>query len=161
MDYVIRKIEKRDNAALSKIIKKSLEDLGYAIPGTVYTDEATDHLFDGFQTEDSVYYVVEADGVLLGGSGIGKIPNQSENYCELMRMFLSKDARGLGIGAALMKFCIDFAKQQAFDLIYLETFEHMPAARKLYERSGFKYVDYTLGDTGHFSCDVKMVLPLK
>lgn len=160
MEFHIRKIEQKDNAALARIIRTSLEDLGYAIPGTVYTDEATNHLYDGFQSEKSVYYVAESKGVLLGGSGIGPIPNQNENYCELMRMFLSKDARGLGIGSALMKKCIDFAKEQQFDLVYIETFEHMPAARKLYERTGFKYVDYSLGDTGHFSCDVKMVLPL-
>ena len=161
MDFQLRKIEPRDNAALSKIIKTSLEDLGYAIPGTVYTDEATNHLYDGFQTKNSVYYVAESNGKLLGGSGIGPIPNQTENYCELMRMFLSKEARGLGIGKALMDACIAFDKEQAFDLVYIETFEHMPAARKLYERTGFQYVDYSLGDTGHFSCDIKMILQLK
>ena len=51
MKYSIRTIEPQDNKALSRIIKTSLEDLGYAIPGTVYTDEATNHLYDGFQSE--------------------------------------------------------------------------------------------------------------
>lgn len=161
MNYKIRKIEPRDNASLAQIIKTSLEDLGYAIPGTVYTDEATNHLYDGFQGDKSIYFVVENNGIILGGSGIGPIPNQSENFCELQRMFLSKESRGLGIGRELMEKCVNFAKEQNYDLIYIETFEHMPGARKLYERTGFKYVDYSLGNTGHYSCDVKMVLPLK
>ena len=60
-----------------------------------------------------------------------------------------------------MELCLSFAKECDYDLVYIETFENMPQARKLYERTGFKYVDFSLGDTGHFSCDVKMILNLK
>ena len=160
MEFTLRLIEKKDNAALSKIIKSSLEDLGYAIEGTVYTDAATGTMFQNYQADKTVYYIAEYQGKVLGGSGIAPIPNQEKNYCELQRMFLTKDARGLGIGKALMERCIEFAQNAHFELIYIETFEHMPAARKLYERSGFQYIDGPLGDTGHFSCDIHMSLLL-
>jgi putative acetyltransferase len=161
MNYQIRLITQEDNKALSDVIKRTLEEIGCAMDGTVYTDEATDHMYDGYQDDRSVYYIAESEeGEVLGGSGIAPIPNQENNYCELQRMFLSTNARGLGIGTALMSKCIDFAKEAKYDLIYLETFDEMHDARKLYQRSGFEYVDYALGDTGHFSCEVKMIMPL-
>jgi putative acetyltransferase len=156
-----RLIEQKDDAALAKVIKTALEELDCAKEGTVYTDEATDHMSTCYQDEGSIYFIAEEDGVLIGGSGIAPIPNQKENYCELQRMFLSSKARGKGIGKALMDKCLSFAKDSGYDLVYLETFTGMPQAKRLYERSGFEYVNYGLGDTGHFSCDLKMVLLLK
>ncbi len=155
-----RLIEPKDNEALSRVIKTSLEKLDLALDGTVYTDEATDFMFDGYQKEGSVYFIAEEDGKLLGGSGIAAIPNQEDNNCELQRMFLNEDARGKGIGQALMKKCIDFAKDFGYELVYLETFGDMHSARKLYERSGFKYVEESIGNTGHFSCNIYMTLNL-
>ena len=160
MTYNIRLIQEKDNAALSKVIKTSLEELGYAIPGTVYTDQATDYMFSCYQTPSSRYFIAEIDGKLVGGSGIAAIPNQKENYCELQRMFLTKESRGLGIGKALMEKCISFAKEAGYTLIYIETFKGMAEARRLYEKSGFKYIDGPLGETGHFSCDIHMSLAL-
>ncbi|MEX1002700.1 MAG: GNAT family N-acetyltransferase [Crocinitomicaceae bacterium] len=161
MHHLLRLIQESDNAPLSRIIKTSLEELGCALEGTVYTDEGTNHLFDFYQDERTAYYIAEWDGKVVGGSGIAPIPNQTENYCELQRMFLHKAARGKGIGQSLMKKCLDFAAGARYDLVYIETFETMTQARKLYEQSGFQYIDHQLGDTGHFSCGVKMILPLK
>ena len=160
MSITYRLIEQKDDAALSKVIKTSLEELDYAIDGTVYTDEATDRMSTCYQDEGSIYFIAEENGVLLGGSGIAPIPNQKENYCELQRMFLTAEARGKGIGKTLMEKCIAFAKEAGYSLVYIETFEHMPQARKLYERSGFKYVENSIGDTGHFSCNIYMTLSL-
>lgn len=153
-----RLIQESDNSALSKVIKTSLEQMGLALDGTVYTDLATDYMFGCYQDEGSIYFIAEQDGVLLGGSGIAPIPHQKGNYCELQRMFLTEEARGKGIGAALMEKCLDFAKEHGYEMVYIETFENMHAARKLYERSGFEYSEERLGDTGHFSCNVFMNL---
>lgn len=156
MEVTYRLIEEKDNAALSNVIKRSLEELDLALDGTVYTDEATDYMFDGYQSEGSIYFIAEQNGQVLGGSGIAPIPDQKENYCELQRMFLTSSARGLGIGQTLMNKCLDFAREAGYKMVYIETFENMYDARKLYERSGFKYSDQRLGNTGHFSCDVFM-----
>ena len=69
-------------------------------------------------------------------------------------------ARGKGIGAALMQKCLDFAKQAGYELVYIETFENMYEAIKLYERSAFGYIDGPLGQTGHVSCDRVMLKKL-
>lgn len=161
MDYQIREIKESDNTPLSKIIKGTLEELGCAMDGTVYTDAATDHLSFEYQKDRTIYYVaVSSEGELLGGSGIGPIAHLDKNYCELQKMYLTKDARGKGIGAALMEKCIEFARSAGYELVYIETFGSMKDAQKLYQKFGFEQIDHSLGDTGHFSCDVKMVLQL-
>ncbi|MBI3136927.1 MAG: GNAT family N-acetyltransferase [Bacteroidetes bacterium] len=157
MSYTIRRIEQSDNAALAQVIKTALEEQGNNKPGTIYYDPLLYDMFSGYQTADAVYYVVIENGELLGGCGIARIPNQSENYCELQRMFLKKEARGKGVGAALMNKCLDFAREAGYDLVYIETFCNMTEAIRLYERSGFEYIDHPLGNTGHFSCDKFLV----
>ncbi|MBK6526501.1 MAG: GNAT family N-acetyltransferase [Crocinitomicaceae bacterium] len=68
-----------------------------------------------------------------------------------------KEKRVEGIGAALMEKCLAFAKEAKYDLVYIETFGNMHEAIKLYERSGFEYIDHAIGSTGHFSCDKFLV----
>lgn len=157
MALVYRTIVPSDDPALAEVIKKSLEDQGNNKPGTIYADPQLYKMSSGYTTPDSIYYVVYDGEELLGGCGIAPIPNQKENYCELQRMFLKKEARGKGIGAELMRLCVDFAKKAGYNLVYIETFCNMTEAIKLYERSGFEYIDGPLGNTGHFSCDKFLV----
>ncbi len=44
----VRNIVSKDNAAMAKIIRNSLEEFNAAKPGTVYFDETTDRLSDLF-----------------------------------------------------------------------------------------------------------------
>lgn len=160
MALTYRLIEEKDNAALAEVIKKSLEDQGNNKPGTIYADPQLYRMSSGYQTKGTIYYVVFQDDELLGGCGIAPIPDQEKNYCELQRMFLKKSARGKGIGAELMKLCLAFAKRTGYELVYIETFANMVEAIKLYERSGFEYINGPLGNTGHFSCDRFLVKKL-
>jgi len=130
-------MKESDNAALAEVIKTCLEEQGNNKAGTIYADPLLYKMFSGYQTSDSVYYIAVENGELLGGSGIARIPNQDKNQCELQRMFLSKEA--------------------IYDLVYIETFANMHEAIKLYERSGFEYINGAIGDTGHFSCDKFLV----
>lgn len=156
MSYIIREIEKGDNPYLAIVIRRTLEELDKALDGTVYTDPITDSLFEYYQHPRRIYYVVELDGQIVGGSGIAPIENQDQNYCELQKMYLLKEARGKGIANDLMQKCLDYAKAAGYELAYLETFDSMLTAQKLYKRFGFEYTDRPLGDTGHFSCNTHM-----
>ncbi len=118
MSIVYRTIVPSDDPALAEVIKKSLEDQGNNKPGTIYADPQLYKMSSGYTSPDSIYYVVYDREELLGGCGIARIPNQKENYCELQRMFLKKEARGKGIGAELMKLCLDFAKKTGYRLVY-------------------------------------------
>lgn len=155
-----RKIKVEDDPALAEVIKTSLIEQGNAVDGTVFTDEATNHMSTCYTNERSVYFTVHYGDELLGGCGINQLPGEDKNVCELQRLFIKSSARGNGIGKYLMQLCIEFAKEANYKLIYLETFPNMKEAIGLYEKFRFKYIDHAMGSTGHFYCTTRMILKL-
>lgn len=72
-------------------------------------------------------------------------------------MYLSKNARGQGLGKLLIEKCIAFATEQGYKHIYLETMPELKKAMSVYEKFGFYYLNGPMGNTGHFGCDVWMM----
>ena len=156
MSIVYRIIEKKDNEILSALIKKVFEEFGIDFPGTVYTDPTTDALYELFQTPGSVYWIAEEHGVLLGGCGIYPTSGLPEGYAELVKLYLSADARGKGIGNSLMQKSMESATLAGYTHIYLESFPDLSKAVSLYERNGFTMLEKALGNSGHYACTIWM-----
>ena len=160
-DILIRPIEERDNAAIANIIRRTLEEFGANHPGTVYYDETTDALFQLFsQMPRSVYYVAEKDNEVLGGGGIFPSPGLPDDTCELVKMYLLPQARGIGLGKKIIEHCIDFANEAGYQNIYLESMPELRQALKIYEKFGFEYLKAPMGNTGHHGCELWMLLKL-
>lgn len=156
----IRTIEEKDNAALAQLIRTTLKEFGANHPGTVYYDESTDHLSDVFETPYSVYYVAERNQEIVGGGGIYPTQGLPEDTCELVKMYLYPQVRGIGLGKLLIEKCIGSAKNFGFKNIYIETMPELKQALKTYEKFGFEYIDHAIGNSGHFGCELWMILPL-
>lgn len=156
----IQPIQPAHNAALYSIIRSSLLEFDIDLNGTVYVDPYLDNMHGHFNVPHKVYYVAIENGKVLGGSGIAPLDDTNTDVCELQRMFLAKDARGKGVGAKLIETCLQEAKKRGFKQCYLETFEEMQQAIKLYERTGFRHIDHAMGNTGHFACQTRMVIDL-
>jgi putative acetyltransferase len=159
-EYNIRTIESGDNKALAKIIRNSLEEFKANKPGTVYFDETTDHLSEVFKTSGSIYFVAEMNGEIIGGSGIYPTANLDAGTCELVKLYLSANARGKGVGKLLMDKCITAAKELGYKKIYLETMPELTVAIPMYEKFGFTYLPTAQGCSGHTGCDVWMIKDL-
>lgn len=160
-NILIRPIQLKDNPFIAKIIRTALEEYDEAKPGTVYTDPTTDELFETFSsTPESGYFIAEFEGKIIGGCGIYPTKNLPEGYAELVKIYLKSEYRGKGIGKQLMDKSILYAKEQGYTHLYLESFPSLKEAIHLYEKIGFVRVPEPLGDSGHFACDVWMVLPL-
>jgi putative acetyltransferase len=157
---IIRPIEKEDNPHVASVIRKVLLHLGVPKIGTAYADKALDCMFETYQKERTLYFVVVLGDAIIGGAGIAQLENYNGNVCELQKMYFLEEARGRGLGAAMMKRCLETARAFSFDSCYLETMTYMKAAQKLYKQSGFDYIDGPLGNTGHFSCPVQMLKKL-
>jgi len=156
----IRTIKEKDNAALATLIRSTLKEFGANHPGTVYYDESTDHLSDVFQAAGSIYYIAELDKEIVGGGGIFPTQGLPGDTCELVKMYLYPQVRGIGLGRLLIQKCIDYAKEAGYKNIYLETMPELKQALKTYEKFGFEYIDHALGNSGHFGCELWMLLPL-
>ena len=159
-DIVYRKIELKDNSEIASIIRTALEEYDEAKPGTVYTDPTTDHLFELFSAPESAYFIAELHGELLGGCGVFPTLNLPNGYAELVKIYLKKEYRSLGIGRELMKRSQDFSKESGYTHLYLESFPSLKEAILLYQKMDFKKISKPLGDSGHFACDVWMVKEL-
>lgn len=157
-EIVIRTIEENDNAAIANVIRTTLKEFGANHPGTVYYDDATDHLFELFQqTPRSVYYVAEWKNEIVGGGGIFPTEGLPDDVCEFVKMYLYPQVRGLGLGKKFMEKCIEFAKVNGYKNIYLETMPELKQALKTYEKLGFEYIHQPMGNSGHFGCGLWML----
>lgn len=156
----IRTIGQPDNAALAIIVRQTLAEFGANHPGTVYYDSSTDALYELFQTPGSTYFVATQEGKLLGGAGIFPSDGLPGDTCELVKMYLLPEARGLGLGKLLIEKALDFARQAGYKKVYLETMPELSKAVSVYEKFGFRYLDGPLGNTGHFGCNIWMLRDL-
>jgi putative acetyltransferase len=157
---VIRPVEKKDNAQLFSLIRTVLEEFNIPKIGTAYADASLNCMFETYQKERAVYFVVVEEERVIGGGGIAQLDNYKGDVCELQKMYFLPEARGRGIGAALLKLCLSKAREFGYEKCYLETMTNMIVAQKLYEQQGFSYIDGPMGDTGHYSCPVHMIKEL-
>ena len=72
-------------------------------------------------------------------------------------MYLLPEARGKGLGKALVNSCIDFAIKNGYKKVYLETMPELQNAVNMYEKMGFTLLQGPLGNTGHFACSIRML----
>ncbi len=157
---IIRRVEKKDNLALSEMIKRVFEEYDAPLVGTVYSDASTNYLYDVFQQPKSILWVVEINDVVLGCCGVFPTDGLPEGYAELVKYYLSKDIRGLGIGKQLMEQSIISATEPGYKKPYIESFPQFSKAVRIYEKIGFKIIDHALGSSGHTTCDIWMMKEL-
>jgi len=157
----IRSIQLSDNPTLAIIVRTTLTEFGANVPGTVYFDPSTDALFELFQTSRSAYFIAEVEDKILGGGGIYPTEDLPNNTCELVKMYLLPEARGLGLGKMLMEKCLETAKSNGFEQVYLETLPELKLAVNIYEKFGFEYLSAPLGNSKHFGCGLWMLKKFK
>lgn len=157
MNINIRYIEPADNPVIAKIIRDTLVEFGANHPGTVYFDPTTDDLYSLFRKPLSVYNIAEIDGKIVGGGGIFPTDGLPAGTCELVKMYLLPQTRGIGLGTQLINLCLQQAKDNGFTSVYLETMNELKPALKVYEHLGFTYLDGPMGNSGHFGCPLWML----
>jgi putative acetyltransferase len=148
----IRIIEKKDNAAIAEIIKKVMTEYGATGAGFSINDSEVVSMFESYQNK-AVYFVLDLKGQILGGGGVGPLIGSDPSICELKKMYFLPEARGKGLGKALIKTCLLSAKALGYKTMYLETYKTMAEAQSLYKKMGFTKIANALGNTGHNSCD--------
>lgn len=160
MAITIRKIVAEDNAATAEMIRSILREFKVDKPGTVYTDPATDRLAQLFEHPRSAYWVAEEEGTIIAGCGIYPTMGLPEGCVELVKFYTSAASRGKGIGKMLMEKSIESAQHFGYNEIYLESFPELSTAVSMYEKIGFKKLPSPLGNSGHFACNLWMLLVL-
>lgn len=158
--FYIRPIHREDDAAVAAIIRSVMPEFGASGEGFAINDPEVDYMHRAYSAPRCSYFVVEKDGVVMGGGGIAPLEGAEGDVCELRKMYFLPELRGLGAGAALMERCLDAARLHGFRRCYLETLRGMDSAMRLYERTGFNRILDPMGHTGHHGCDSFYLLEL-
>ena len=94
--------------------------------------------------ESSTFLVADAGGPLLG---YAKLRQDRVEACvtgsapvELERLYVHTDAIGQGLGATLMRACLDWAGEAGFETLWLGVWERNERAIAFYERWQFETV---------------------
>lgn len=100
-----------------------------------------------------IFFAVENDKVL----GTVALMKASGSNFELTKMAVRIEARGKQIGQKLMQFCIDFAKEQNFDSLFLYSNTKLENAIHIYRKYGFIEIPVE-PDSPYERSNIKMVL---
>lgn len=79
-------------------------------------------------------------GITIDGEDLGN------NIAHLRWFIIDNNLQSAGLGSKLINKAIDFCDIQGFDEVHLWTYKGLDAAKKLYERYGFKLVEEVEGD---------------
>lgn len=156
--YTIRPMQTDDNEPMASLIRSVLGEYDADRPGFASSDPEMADLYLAYNNVDCAYWVaVDASGAVVGGVGIAPLEPVIDGVCELRKMYLHRNARGQGIGRALLHKALAYAEQH-YRWCYLETLVRMDRAQALYRQTGFISLPAPLVDTGHHGCDRWMLL---
>jgi len=156
----IRAIERRDNEVVANIIRRVMTEFGAVGCNFSIADAEVDAMYEAYPSPSAAFFVVEADGEVLGCGGMGPLVDGPPDVCELRKMYFMPALRGSGMGTKLLSAILEAARKAGFRRCYLETLGTMTEARRLYLKHGFEVMDAPLGNTGHSGCNSWMIREL-
>ena len=81
---------------------------------------------------------MHVDGELAGCCALRALDTTDyANACEMKRLYVRPEFRGLGLGRVLADAILDIARQHGYTCILLDTLNDMETARALYQDLGF------------------------
>ena len=160
-DHVsIRQVNKDDEPILASIIRTTFEEFNAPRVGTVYSDPTTNYLFDLFNRSAAELWVAVINNQVVGCCGIYPTEGLPEKVAELVKFYIIASARGYGIGKILMNKCIQTAKEFGYEKLYLESMPQFSNAVNFYKQLGFSELARPMGNSGHTSCSIWMMIDL-
>jgi putative acetyltransferase len=85
------------------------------------------------QPDTTLFVARDANGAALGMGALRRHGDAGE----VKRMFVKPEARGLGVGGAILARIEELARSEGITRIVLETGSNFDAAKRVYERGGF------------------------
>jgi putative acetyltransferase len=156
----IREVQPGDNKALAALIRKVFEEHDAPRYNTVYSDPTTDNLYELFNQPDAMLWVALLNNTIVGCAGVYPTPGLPPAHAELVKIYLSAQSRGRGIGKILISQCFQSAKDLGYTHLYLESMPEFATAVSMYYKLGFGDLPAAMGNSGHTACTIWMIKEL-
>ena len=113
---------------------RGLLGASHALLASLYPAEDNHYLsVDELAVPHVAFWVAEDGGEALGCVALARM----DGYGEVKSLFVAPEARGRGVGAALLAALGDHARVEGIAVLRLETGDTLDAAHRLYARAGF------------------------
>jgi GNAT superfamily N-acetyltransferase len=155
MDIAGRVTGKSDRSGLSYTLRPHrVGDMGWIVyrEGLGYAEQyGWDETFEAlvasivsefimnFDPDRERCWIAEVDGKSVGHVFLVKHPTESDT-AKLRLLFVEQSARGMGLGDALVRECVGFARSAGYRRVVLWTQSILTGAHRIYERAGFRLV---------------------
>ena len=118
----------------------SPEDMSAYLAAAFSTEQQSAELAD----PASLFLIAETDGAAVGyamlRSGTALESVTGDRPVEIVRLYVLQERLGSGVGAALMQECINEAKRQGYETLWLGVWEHNTRAQAFYRKWNFHEV---------------------
>lgn len=122
-EMLVRKLVKEDVFALSELEKDN-----FSIPWSEKT------FLEAIESKDYNYYVVEENGIIIGGCGVHNILGEGD----ITNVVIHKSYRGQGIAFKMLSVLLEESIKLGIHSFALEVRESNEAAIHLYHKLGFQ-----------------------
>lgn len=134
--YRVRPVMAGDVPTVVEHIRRVLSEFDIQFGVGTKTDEELLELPASYERAGGAFWIATADetGRLVGTAGVVRI---SDDAFELRKMYLARETRSRGVGAALLDLCVTHARVAGACRLVLDTVDQMKDAIAFYERHGF------------------------
>ena len=156
VEVTIRPARSEDSAAAAAVVHAVYDEHGFTWEeGGYHADlEDVERAFDAF-------WVAESDGSVVGCVGLRSDVLVLEGTdCSLERLYVLPDARGSGLGSALLQAAVAGARGLGFARMEIWSDKLLTEAHRLYERHGAEVVAERIHDDPDASAEWGLVLGL-
>ena len=152
----VRPARREDSPAAAAVVRAVYQELGFAWEPDGYHADLAD-VEAGFDA----FWVAKLDGRVVGCAGIAsrklELPGTD---CSLERMYVLREARGSGIGAALLEAAVAAARERGRARMEIWSDKLLEDAHRLYVRFGARVVAERIGSDPDESAEWGLVLDL-
>lgn len=113
------------------------QEWGWGRPMEAMIYEIAAKFLNEFNPGREQCWVADRSGQMLGGVFLCE---EDRETARLRLLYVEPDARGLGVGSALVRQCTQFARQAGYKRIVLMTHAVLHSARRIYEAEGYVLV---------------------